>query len=299
MPFSHLLLVLSVVVIWGINFIFVKLGLQDMPPLLLCALRFLLASIPALFVVKLPPSSFKIILTYGLFMFALQFSLVFTALNVGMTPGMASLIMQIQVFFSMFIAIFLFKEQPNIIQLIGALIAFSGIGVVAFHFDQDISLLGFLLILGAAATWGIGNLIAKKMQGTNLMAVVIWGSFFACFPMLILSFIFEGPERWLYSYAHWTWIGFSALLYIVYISTWLGYGIWNWLLGRYPVSVVVPFTLLIPVVGMLSSIVFLHEPFQLWKLVAGLLVIAGLCINLLNTRLATLKLRSKIALNDV
>ncbi|AOU50023.1 TPA: O-acetylserine/cysteine exporter [Legionella pneumophila] len=289
MPFAHLLLALLVVFVWGINFIFVKLSLEEFSPLLLCAVRFLLASVPAVFFIKPPAVPFKIIAGYGLIMFALQFALLFIGLRVGMTPGVASLLMQVQVFFSMFFAIIFLGEQPQVGQIIGALIAFIGIGVVALHFDHNVSLMGFLCILAAAASWGIGNLITKKIHSVNLIAVIVWSSFVACLPMFILSLVFEGPESFVTAYEHMTWKGILSVLYIVYISTWVGYGVWNWLISRYPVGMVVPFTLLVPVVGILSSVLILGEPFYLWKLVAGLLVISGLCINLLTTRLFVAK----------
>ncbi|CZI36789.1 TPA: EamA family transporter [Legionella pneumophila] len=289
MPFSHLLLALLVVFVWGINFIFVKLSLEEFSPLLLCAVRFLLASVPAVFFIKPPAVPFKIIAGYGLIMFALQFALLFIGLRVGMTPGVASLLMQVQVFFSMFFAIIFLGERPQIGQIIGALISFIGIGVVALHFDHSVSLMGFLCILAAAASWGVGNLITKKIHSVNLIAVIVWSSFVACLPMFILSLVFEGPASFVTSYEHMTWKGILSVLYIVYISTWVGYGVWNWLISRYPVGMVVPFTLLVPVVGILSSVFILGEPFYLWKLVAGLLVISGLCINLLTTRLFVAK----------
>ncbi|HAT7745275.1 O-acetylserine/cysteine exporter [Legionella pneumophila] len=289
MPFAHLLLALLVVFVWGVNFIFVKLSLEEFSPLLLCAVRFLLASVPAVFFIKPPAVPFKIIAGYGLIMFALQFALLFIGLRVGMTPGVASLLMQVQVFFSMFFAIIFLGEQPHVGQIIGALIAFIGIGVVALHFDHNVSLMGFLCILAAAASWGIGNLITKKIHSVNLIAVIVWSSFVACLPMFILSLVFEGPESFVTAYEHMTWKGILSVLYIVYISTWVGYGVWNWLISRYPVGMVVPFTLLVPVVGILSSVFILGEPFYLWKLVAGLLVISGLCINLLTTRLFVAK----------
>ena len=287
MPISHLLLILLVIVIWGLNFIFVKLGLQEISPLLLCAIRFFLASIPAIFFIKPPSAPFKIVAAYGLVMFGLQFGFVFMGMYAGMTPGMASLIMQVQVFFSMFFAVFFLGEQPAMGQIIGALVSFMGIGLVAMHFDNNVSLLGFILILAAAASWGLGNLITKKIKTTNMISVVVWGSFVACLPMFVLSLIFEGPQSMVASYNNVTWVGIGSLLYIVYVSTWIGYGVWSWLIGRYPVGMIVPFTLLIPVVGLLSSVLILGEPFQLWKLVSCLLVISGLCINILSTRFFT------------
>lgn len=280
MLFSHFLLILLVVIVWGVNFIFVKLGLHEIPPLLLCTIRFILASIPAIFFIKPPAIPFKVIILYGLVMFALQFSLLFLGMHLGMTPGMASLIIQVQVFFSMFFAAVLIGEMPHMWQIIGAVVSFFGIGIVGMHFDKDISVLGFMCILAAAATWGIGNLITRKTNKVNTIALVVWGSFVASFPLLICSLIFEGPYRIIHSLHHMTTLGLVSIIYIVYISTWVGYGVWNWLLNHYPVGTIVPFTLLVPIVGIMSSVFFLGEPFQTWKALAGLLVISGICINL-------------------
>lgn len=293
MPLSHLLLALLVVIIWGVNFIFVKLGLEEFSPLLLCAIRFLLASIPAVFFIKPPAVPFRLVATYGLIMFALQFALLFSGMHAGMTSGMASIIMQTQVFFSMFFAAMVLGEQPQKPQIVGALVSFAGIALVAMHFDQNISFAGFLFILGAAATWGFGNLITKKISGVNMMSLVVWGSLVAAFPMLLLALVIEGPGSIVYSWNHLSTKGLTSLCYIVYVSTWIGYGVWNWLLSRYPVGTIVPFSLLVPVVGVISSVLILNEPFQAWKLFAGLLVITGLCINLIGTRFFNSKLQAE------
>jgi O-acetylserine/cysteine efflux transporter len=285
MPIPHLLLILLVVVIWGVNFLFVKIGLEEISPLLLCALRFILASIPAIFFIKRPKEPFKIVVAYGLVVFALQFGLLFLGMHVGMTPGMASLIMQVQVFFSMFFAVIFLGEQPRFFQVAGALVAFAGIGLVAFHFDDTISIAGFLLILAASASWGFGTLISKKVSAASLISVVVWGSFIASFPMLLLALLFEGPGSFVYTYEHISWRGAGALMYIVYASTWVGYGAWNWLVNIYPIGIIAPFTLLVPVVGIISSIIILGDPFETWQIMAGILVISGLCINLLSSRL--------------
>lgn len=289
MPIVHICIALIVVLVWGLNFIFVKFGLDEMSPFLLCGLRFVLSSIPAVFFIKFPKGSFNLIAIYGLVMFCMQFGLLFLGIKVGMTPGMASLIGQTQVFFSIFFAAVFLKEKPKLLQLIGACISFLGIGLVAMNFDAEVTLSGFLLILSAAASWGMGNLITKKIQATHFIAIIVWGSFISCFPMLLLALIVDGPQSFVFTYEHISWKGIGALLYIVYASTWIGYGLWNWLISRYPVSVVVPFVLLVPVVGMLSSAIILSEPLQSWKIIAAFLVIGGLCINLFSTRVSKAK----------
>lgn len=297
MPVSHLLLALLVVVIWGINFLFVSFGLTEISPLLLCALRFLLASVPAVFFVKLPNAPFKTVALYGLIMFALQFALLFFGMSLGMPAGVASILVQVQVFFSMFFAILFLGEQPKLSQIVGALVSFSGIALIAMHFDKEISLGGFFFILTAAAAWGLGNLITKQIKGNsdNMMALVVWGSFVAFMPMLLLSLFVEGSVNFVSTFAHVTWKGVGSLFYIAFGSTWIGYGIWNWLMGRYPINVIAPFALLVPVVAMLTSVFFLGESLQVWKLAAGLLVIGGLCINILGTRVRRFKLSTSLS----
>lgn len=285
MPIQHILLAILVAFIWGCNYVLVKLGVHDVPPLFLCAVRFLLASIPMIFIVRWPAGSARMVVMYGLVMFALQFSLIFMGIAVGMTAGMASLLAQTAVFFSIAFAAVLIQEIPTIWQIIGALLSFSGIALAAMHINSNMTLGGFLLVLGGAAALGLGNLITRKLGRVNIISLVAWGNLVAFPPLLIMSLLIEGPERMLYSLHHFTGIALIALLYIVYISTWVGYGTWSWLLGRYPVSSVVPFSLLIPVFAMFGSTVFLGESFEPWKMTVSGLVIAGLCVNLLVPRL--------------
>lgn len=285
MPFHHFLLALLVALIWGMNFIFLKLALTEIPPLFLCALRFFLSSIPAIFFIRIPNIPFKKIATYGLVMFALQFGLLFIGMNFGMMAGMASLIAQMQVFFSIFFAYLWLSEVPNGSQILGSIISFCGIFVVGMHFDNEsVSLIGFVLILSAALTWGIGNTMTRQMKHINMLGLIVWGSFIAAFPLLILSFLFEGKSAIENTLTTTTITGFGSLLYIVYASTWIGYGTWNFLVSRYPVSVIAPFTLLVPITAMLGSILFLGEKLTDWKILACFLVITGLCISLLGKR---------------
>lgn len=294
MPIKHIILAILVAAIWGCNFIFVKLGVMEVPPLFLCALRFLFASIPAVFFFKWPKASFKMVALYGLVMFALQFSLIFSSFDAGMTAGMASLVAQTQIFFSVFFAVLFLGERPALWQIVGALVAFMGILLVASHVDSNMTLPGFLLVIGAAATWGFGNLITKKLSHVNMISLVVWGSLISCLPLFVVSYLVEGPERITNSMHNFSWVAVVSLVYIVIASTWIGYGLWNWLLSRYSVTAVVPFTLLVPVFGILSSVVILGESFELWKIAASALVIVGLCINLIGPRFIA---RKKIRMN--
>jgi O-acetylserine/cysteine efflux transporter len=286
MQCKHICLALLVTMIWGCNFVFIKFGVAEISPLFLCAIRFFLASVPAIFFIKPPAAPVKIIIIYGLLMFGLQFSFLFLGIKAGMTPGLASLLAQVQVFFSLFFAAFFLQEKLRLMQVIGAFISFVGIGLVAEHLNGSATISGFLLVIAASMWWGLGNLVTKQIRHVNMMALVVWGSFVACLPLLLCSLFFEGPQKMVASIHHITWLGVGSVFYIVYASTWVGYGVWNNLISHYPIATVVPFTLLVPIFGLLSSALILGEPLQSWKIIAGLLVISGLCINILSARFA-------------
>jgi O-acetylserine/cysteine efflux transporter len=290
MPFTHIFLACLVAMAWGCNFIVVKLGVYEVPPLLLCSLRFFFASIPAVFFIRWPNTTIKMVTLYGLIMFALQFAFVFTGMAVGMTPGIASLIGQTQIFFSVFFAMIFLRETLTFLQILSSLIAFSGIGIAAMHVDNiHISLLGLLLILGSAATLGLGNLITKKLSHVNMISLIVWGNLVAFVPMSLLSFMIYGGNQINDTIHHLSWLSIFSIAYIVCVSTWLGYGLWSWLLSRHPVSTVVPFTLLVPVFAMVGSALVTGEHFEPWKILVAVLIMLGLCINLFAPRFSPKK----------
>ena len=171
---------------------------------------------------------------------------------------------------------------------LGALVAFCGIGVVAAHVGGDTSLEGLLLLIAAAAAWGAGNIVSRiisdRYGSEDMLGLVCWGSLFAVPPLLGVALILE-PEAFVRSFTHLDAVSAGSIAYIVYISTLFGFAAWAWLLGRYPVATVAPFTLLVPVFGFLGSSVLLGEPMEGWKFGAAALVIAGLVINLFGGRL--------------
>jgi O-acetylserine/cysteine efflux transporter len=279
-------LAILVVAIWGFNFVVIKVGLKELPPILLCALRFFLSAFPAVFFIKRPAVPFRSVMAFGLVMFASQFALLFSGMYAGTTAGMASLVLQIHVFFTVALAVVFLAEQPSVWQIIGALTAFSGIGLVAAHTGGEISALGLILIVAAAASWGIGNLIAKKLGKVDMLALVVWGSLVAWPPLLLLSYLLEQDSWSPEGMAYLSWPTIGAVGYITYLSTLLGFAVWSWLLSHYPAATVAPFTLLVPVFGFTSSALALGEPLYPWKLAAAVLIIAGLCINLAGTRIA-------------
>ncbi|HVT62638.1 MAG TPA: EamA family transporter [Legionellaceae bacterium] len=280
---NHILLAILAVAIWGCNFIFITVALQDIPPYLLGALRFLFTAIPIIFFLPKPQVSNSAILAYGLFTFGMQFSLLFAGMHAGMPPGLTSLIFQCQVFFSLFLAAFSLRETPSPLQIIGAMISFGGLGLVGIKSAHTGSLSGFLLVIAAAIAMGAGNLFARKLSQVNSYSLVAWGSLVSLPLLISLSLLFEGPNLIYNSLTQVSWVTVGAMAYIVYISTWIGYGIWNNLLRLYTVAAVVPFTLLVPVFGMASSYLIFGEPIQHWKWTAACLIISGLATNVLGS----------------
>lgn len=285
MKAADCLLAVFIALVWGLNFIFVKLSLNELPPITLCALRFILASIPAVFFISKPNLPWKWLCLYGTLMFGLQFILLFVGLHLGISPGVASLIAQLQIFFSMFLAALFLNERPHAVQILGACIAFIGVGIVWEHLDDKGSILGFVFVIAAAFSWGLGNLVTKKMpHGIKGMSLVVWGSLVSSPILTLAAYLTEGYQPTLHAITHLSWTALFSIIYIVYVSTWFGYGAWNKLLKRYPVNAVVPFTLLVPIFGMMGSYFVFDEALPLWKISAGMIVILGLCVHLFGSR---------------
>lgn len=292
MKLTHLLMVLAVVAIWGFNFVFIRIGLNGVPPILLCGIRFFLSAVPAVFFIRRPPCSWSILAKYGLVMFALQFSFLFSAIKIGMSPGLASLLMQLQAFFTMAIAAWVFKERPSTWKITGAIISMSGIVLVAFHTSvSDITLPGLGLTLLGAFSWGVGNILSKKVGSVSPIALVVWASLIACPALMALSFVIEGPQIMGQALQNLSLPSVGAIIYIVYFSTHIAYSLWSYLLNCYPASAVAPFSLLVPIFGFLGSVIVLGESLPHWKIQAAILVIAGLCFNVLETRVKTFVLQ--------
>lgn len=285
LPPKHLLLVLLIVLIWGVNFVAVFIALKNFPPFLLSALRFGLSALPWVFFMPRPKGSVKLIVYYGLFNFALQFGFIFTGIHLGISPGLASLVLQIQVFFSMGLAFLFFHDRPSPFKIAGSLISFVGIGIVGYHVNGGSTFIGLVLMLFASLSWAAGNMFTKKIHSESPLALVVWGNL-AAFPvMALVSCIFEGPTVIQSSLQNMSWPAIGAVLYIVYFSTHIGYGAWGFLMKSYSTSVVVPFTLLVPVVGFMSSALYLGEEIQSWKLLASLFILGGLIFGLLEKQI--------------
>jgi len=282
---KDLLLALLVIVVWGLNFVVIKVGLHGMPPMLMGALRFLLAAFPAIFFVRRPQVPLRWMLAYGMTISLGQFAFLFYAMYVGMPAGLASLVLQSQAFFTLFFAALLLGEQLRGSNLFGLLVAASGLVLIGLQGGQAMTLAGFALTIAAASMWALGNVVTRKLGKVNLVGLVVWGSLIPPLPFLALSLWLEGPELIGHSLRT---LGVDSLLVLAYLAfgaTILGYGLWSRLLSRYPASQVAPFSLLVPVVGISSSALLLGERLGTLQMMGAALVMAGLLINVWGARL--------------
>jgi len=279
-PIKHLLLAILVAALWGTNFVFIKMGLQGVSPFLLCALRFLLSALPFVFFIPRPEISKRLLLAYGLCYFTLHFGLLFTGMRLGVTAGLASLVLQTQVFFTIGLSFWFLKERSSSWKLAGAFLAFLGIALVSFHTDAELSFFGIVFILMAAVSFASGNLVSKKLGAVDPLALVVWGNLVAFLPMLLICLLWDGWTSVSNTLVNLSPQSMISLFYIVYLSTLLGFSLWSFLLSRYPAASVAPFTLLVPIFGFLGSRLILDEPLFLWKIEAAILVIGGLAINI-------------------
>jgi O-acetylserine/cysteine efflux transporter len=280
MKAKDLCLIVLLTAIWGLNFSIIKIALQDFPPLMLAALRFTLVAIPAIFFLPKPTVSWWLVATYAMLMFILQFSFLFAGISLGVPAGVASLMLQAQVFATILFALWFNNERPSRHGLIGALIGASGLAMLIVANRLNIALLGLLFVLIAATCWGAANVMSrKKLQHQAVLSLVCWGAMFSVLPIALASFFFEGWLSWQQAITSAQITSWLALAYIVYPTTLAGFAIWAVMLTRYPAASVAPFTMLVPIFGIFFASLMLNEAVNFIKIASGIVVIAGVAFT--------------------
>jgi O-acetylserine/cysteine efflux transporter len=285
MPARDLLLALAIVVVWGVNFMAIKWGVTEVAPLLLSALRYVVAALPAVFFIRRPDVALSILVGYGVFVGVGQFGLLFSAIHLGMPAGLASLVLQLQTFFTIGLAVLLLGERPSGAQLAGALVALAGIGVIAAEKFAAAAIVPLLMTVFAAASWAVANIIVKRAGKVDMLAFVVWSSLVPPIPLFIMSLLIEGPSALPVSLSQLTWLGVASLLFLGWVSTDFGYGAWSKLLQRHPASTVAPFTLLVPLIGLSTGALVLGEALSGLDLIGSALVFLGLLLNVFGPKL--------------
>ena len=292
MSVSHVLQALLVVLIWGVNFVVIRWGLNEVPPFLLAAARFSLVVFPAIFFIKKPNVPWRWLIAYGLFNSFGQFAFLFWAMKVGMPAGLASVVHQAQVFFTLIFSVLILQQRTQVTQWLGLMIAVLGLALIAYGKNagtpvgMQMTSLGLVLNLLGAASWAIGNVVVSAMRRAGIQpepfGLVIWSSLIPILPFLLISGLFER-----HVYPDWqaiSWHSIVSALYLAWAATLLGYGLWSRLLSQYEPNRVAPFTLLVPVVGLLTAWLVLGERLNQWQLWGSACLLIGLAVNVLGLR---------------
>ena len=283
---AHFLLALFVVAIWGSNFVVIRLALNHLPPLFFATLRFTLVFLPLALFIKRPAVSWANLASYGILIGLGQFGLLFIAMKGHISPGITSLVIQLQVFVTIGISVFRGSERLRLFQYVALGLAVLGLVVIAYFGGGSATPLGLFLVICGAVSWGVANIVNRAAGKIDMLAYVVRAAMFAILPLFILSLIFEGWQA--------DWVGlqqadvltWAVVLWQSVANTMFGYGVWGWLLARYPAATVTPMALLVPVFGMSSSALILGEALPAWKMIAAGLVLTGLGVNLFWPQLA-------------
>lgn len=278
MPLRHRALAVLVATIWGVNFVITDVALRDVPPLVLTALRFAASALPLIFFVPRPTAKARFVIAYGFVFGCLKFAPLYVAMAHGMPAGLASLVLQAQALFSVLLASGLLGERLRPVQLAGVLVASSGIAAIAWGRGEAATLIGFGLTICAAMAWAIANVIVRSSGETRPLSMLAYSSLVPPLPLLGLSAALDGPSVTFHALIHLSVGSVGAILFIAYVSTLLGFGLWNRLLSRHQVARVAPFSLLVPVVGIATSAIVLGEHISLPIALAAATVLAGLAL---------------------
>ncbi len=295
MSFKDKLLALCVVFVWGLNFVVIKIGVENMPPLLLAGLRFVLVAFPALLFVKRPQVPLRWLIAYGMTISFGQFAFLFFAIKLGMPVGLASVMLQAQAFFTILFGVLLLSEKLCWHHIAGMLVTVFGMVILATagmeneatagmegQLSSGITLTTIICILAAALSWGLGNISNKMIMRdhpTPVMSLVVWSALVPIVPFFACCWLFDGSAVIADSLLNIQLPTVLALCYLAFIATFVGYGIWGYLLSRYETWRVTPLTLLVPVVGIFSGALILDERLSPQQMLGALVIIVGLLLN--------------------
>ncbi len=279
-----LLLALSVVLVWGINFVVIEVGLEGVPPLLLSALRFFFAAVPAIFLLGKPRVPWRYVVGVGLALGVAKFGLLFIAMDHGVPAGLSSLVLQSQVIFTVLFAIAVLRERPRPAQLIGIFVACVGIVLIVLDRKLSAPLGALALVIVAAGFWGVSNTITRYAKPPDTLRFMVWVSAVAVVPLLFLSLLTEGLQADVDAVRDIKLSGVGAIAYLAFAATLFGFGVWGYLLRQYDASTVAPFSLLVPIVGMSAAWVLRGEAVGLQQAIAAVLVIGGMACTVIRRR---------------
>lgn len=281
----HVVLAVLITAIWGVNFSVIKLGLASVDPLILAGIRFSLCALPAILFIRKPDVAWRYLIGYGLVFGIGLWGVVNLGIKAGLSAGIASLVLQFSAFFTLLLGGWVFKEALTRFQILGMLIALAGLFCIITISDGSVSLTGVLLVLVGAGSWSVANLISKKANTKDVFGFLVWSSAFAPIPLFALDYAVNGSVGYTTFVSQVNTTAVLSILFQVYPNTLYAYWIWNSLLKTYPVSTVAPLSLLVPIFGMLGSVVVFNESVPMSKVLAVVLIVLGLAVGLYGQRI--------------
>ena len=273
-----------VALLWGLNFVVIDVGMVGVPPLLFLALRFVLVVVPAVLVVPRPAAPWRTVALVGLFMSLGQFGLLYASIDAGMPPGLAALVLQAQVIFTVVLAAGVLRERPTVAQAVGIAVGVVGLVVVGLGRGGHVPGAALLLCLGAALSWGIGNVLARASGVPGGLSLTVWSALVVPVPALGLALLLDGPTAVVHGLAALGWQAGLSTLYTAGLASLVGYGIFNTLLGRNPAAAVVPWILLVPPVAMTAAWLLLGEVPGRAEVAGGAVMLLGVLVALRPSR---------------
>jgi O-acetylserine/cysteine efflux transporter len=281
-------LAVLVALLWGTNFVAIRTGLDSVPPLLFLAVRFVVVCVPAVFLVRRPVLPWRDLALIGLFTSLGQFALLYLALHLGMPPGLSSLVLQAQVLLTVVIAAVWLRERPSALQRAGVALGGAGLLTIAVGRGLSAPVLPLVVLVLAAVSWAVGNVLTRRAGALTApgagLGVTVWSGLVVPVPALALSLVVEGPAAVGAALTHVQWQAVASTAYTAWLSSLVGYGIWNTLLARYPVAKVTPFAMLVPVFGMAAAAVAFGERPHALELLGGLVLLAGVGVAVARRR---------------
>ncbi len=279
MTAKDICITLLLMCLWGLNFSAIKLGASQTDPILLTAFRFLFAVFPAIFFVKRPPEPVRYLLAYGLVFGLGVWGMMVWSINIGVSVGMAPLLMNMSLISSLVLGYFVFNELLSVNKLIGVVLSLAGVLVSLALSDGSMPLQALPLIMIAATSWSLLALIVKKSETKHVFAFSVWGMLFAPIPLIAFAYILKGGQPFIDLPGQLNAQVWFSILFQAYPTTLFGYWLWNKLTLKYPLSTMAPFSLLTPIFGLLGGVLFYSEEVSLIKLLAFVLILSGLAVS--------------------
>ncbi len=275
---KHVVMAFSIVVLWGLNFVALKIAVLSMPPIFLAGLRFFLISIPWIFFVEKPKVSKRQFITLPITLGVLQYSLLYYGMSTGLSAGLSAVILQTQSFFTVIMSTILIKEKPKLNEILGLLIGALGVIILLINNDGDFKIEAVLIIFAAAISWGIANIQLKNLGNINMVSFLIWISPFAAILLFIISFILEYDSILNIDFSNIEINVFLSIFYTAYLSTVIGFTMWQYLLNKYKSVQITPYGLLVPVTGSIFGYIILSEVLEIYQIISGIIIIIGLMV---------------------